>query len=130
MLSWTDNLALGNAEIDADHRAAVELMNRLANADDAAVQALFDEFIQHMRDHFARESAVMTACAFPPQACHEGEHTRVLGLLDDIAAEVAAGRPDAARHFGAEAGPAWFIDHRNTMDFVTVTYARNAATAG
>lgn len=127
MLSWTDNLALGNAEIDADHRAAVELMNRLAGADDAAVPALFDEFIQHMRDHFARESAVMTACAFPPQTCHEGEHARVLSLLDDIAAEVAAGRPDAARHFGAEAGPDWFIDHRNTMDFVTVTYARNAA---
>lgn len=130
MLSWTDNLALGNAEIDADHRAAVDLMNRLSGADDAAVPALFDEFIQHMRDHFARESAVMTACAFPPQACHEGEHARVLALLDHIAAEVAAGHFEAARHFGAEAGPAWFIDHRNTMDFVTVTYARNAAAAG
>jgi hemerythrin len=124
MLTWTDDLALGDDAIDDDHRTAVALMHEIAGADDSRVAGLFEAFVAHMREHFERENALMRASAFPAQHCHFDEHTRVLALLDAIAADVAAGRPEAARRFAADAGPAWFIDHRNTMDLVTVTWAR------
>lgn len=124
MLSWTEDLALGNDDIDCDHRHAVEAMMRIAAADDPALPALFGAFVTHMREHFERENALMRATGFPARACHEGEHVRVLSLLDSIAADIAAGRLESARDFGRHGGPAWFIDHRNTMDFVTVDYAR------
>jgi hemerythrin len=124
MLTWTDDLALGNDDIDRDHRSAVEAMSQLAVAADADVPALFGAFAAHMREHFERENALMRATGFPARACHEGEHERVLGLLDELAAEIAAGGLETARHFARRAGPAWFIDHRNSMDFVTVDYAR------
>lgn len=127
MLTWTDDLALGNDEIDSDHRFAVDAMMRMAAADDAELPDLFDAFVEHMREHFERENALMRQTDFPARACHEGEHVRVLGLLDGIAAEVKAGQTSAARDFARRGGPAWFIDHRNTMDFVTVGYARQAA---
>lgn len=123
-LSWTDKLALGHAAIDDDHRFAVDTMARIATAGDAEVTGLFTDLVAHMYEHFAREEALMRACNFPALDCHVGEHTRVLGLLDGLAARVAAGDLDVARGFAAEAGPAWFLDHRNTMDFVTVNFAR------
>lgn len=126
MLTWTDTLALGNEAIDRDHRDAVEQMQRIAGAEDAAVAGLFATFVEHMHEHFAREEELMRACAFPAYDCHAGEHQRVLGLLDGVTAEVAAGNLDAARSFAADAGPAWFLDHRATMDFVTVSFASNA----
>lgn len=126
-LTWTDNLALGHEAIDEDHRNAVELMHRIATADDAAVDGLFAEFVVHMHEHFAREEAVMRACDFPAFACHAGEHARVLALLDELATAVAAGHPEVARQFAAEGGPAWFLDHRATMDQVTVGFARSHA---
>lgn len=128
-LTWTNDLALGDEAIDDDHRYAVEMMARIATAADAEVTALFADFVTHMYEHFAREEALMRACDFPALHCHAGEHTRVLGLLDGLAVQVAAGNPELARGFAAEAGPAWFLDHRNTMDLVTVGFAHAHAHA-
>jgi len=124
MLTWSEEFILGDDAIDHDHREAVEMMNRIETADDGGVPALFAALVEHMHEHFARENALMLETHFPAHACHAGEHERVLTLLDGIAAEVAAGRLASARDFAAAAGPAWFVDHRNTMDFVTVGWAR------
>jgi hemerythrin len=124
MLTWEDSLALGNPAIDDDHRQAVMMMNRIAMADDAATAQLFSDFVAHMRTHFAREEALMHETGFPAMHCHKDEHARVLGLLDAIARDSAAGDGASARSFCAEAGPSWFIEHRQTMDYVTVAWAR------
>lgn len=123
MLDWTDSLLLGHPDIDRDHRDAVRMMNQIAAAEDGAVAALFAEFVLHMQEHFAYENGLMQTTAFPAQRCHEAEHVRVLGLLDAIAAQVARGDLAAARRFCTDAGPAWFLDHRQTMDHVTVSWA-------
>lgn len=124
MLTWREDYVLGDDAIDHDHREAVEMMNRIETADDADVPALFAALVAHMHEHFARENALMLDTQFPAHACHAGGHDRVLKLLDGIAAEVASGRLEPARGFAGEAGPAWFVEHRNTMDFVTVGWAR------
>lgn len=127
MLTWTDALALGHETIDHDHRECVEMMNKIALADDQALPVEFAALARHLHEHFARENELMRTTDFPARACHEGEHERVLALVNGILDDIAAGRFASARHFASKAGPSWFLDHRSTMDFVTVTYARNVS---
>lgn len=114
-MPWSDSHALGVAEMDATHRAFVELADRLLVADDAAFPALFAELHAHTREHFDNEGKLMKACRFPAIGEHNGEHLRVLGELAHFAASVKAGRLGPARQY-AQHLPGWFATHLATMD--------------
>ncbi|MBK8175301.1 MAG: hemerythrin domain-containing protein [Rhodospirillales bacterium] len=129
-LTWSDSLALGVPVIDEDHRVSVEQMADMAAAADDGLATLFDAFAQHMREHFAREEAIMDACHFPARDCHAGEHQRVLGILTDLKDSIARGETGPIRAFAETTGPNWFVNHRNTMDSVTLDYARAAGWRG
>ena len=116
------------------HREEVELVNRLATlvadgirgqADEAAIAAQLDRWLDHTRDHFARENALMQQYAFPAYPVHSGEHERVLSLLEDLRRtwiESRALRPLALFLF--EEWRAWFDNHVHTMDNVTASFIR------
>ena len=117
------------AFMNEDHREEARLLNaavealdgeRRGGGDRVATLAAFDRFVAHTREHFEREEAAMREAAFPPYPVHKAEHDRV---LTDLAAEVeryrAAGDADRLRHHAAEAVPAWFLSHIDSMDLVT-----------
>lgn len=116
------------------HKEEVELVNRLATlvadgirgqADEAAIAAQLDRWLDHTRDHFARENALMQQYAFPAYPVHSGEHERVLSLLEDLRRtwiESRALRPLALFLF--EEWRAWFDNHVHTMDNVTASFIR------
>lgn len=82
------------------------------------------DFLEHNREHFAREEAAMLASGFPPYPVHRQEHQRALDWLEDLTAGIAAGNADAetvARAVGQDV-PAWFIQHIQTMDWVTANW--------
>ncbi|WP_165873553.1 bacteriohemerythrin [Parasulfuritortus cantonensis] len=113
---------------DHDH-AAEQLADMLAalptyGAAPAALAEACRAFLDHNREHFAREEEAMQATGFPPYPVHKQEHERALAWLADFTAGVAAGSPDADavnRVVGQEI-PAWFIQHIQTMDFVTANW--------
>lgn len=129
-LVWSEALALGLDWLDADHREAVDHIAAMIKSDDAGFAEAFAAFAQHLHEHFAREEAMMARSGFPAMHCHEAEHRRVLDLVADLGAQIAAGEPDAARAFARNGAAAWFVQHRDTMDYVTVNYARQAGVAG
>jgi hemerythrin len=116
------------------HRQEVELVNRLAaevatgiagEADSAEIAALLDQWLEHTRNHFARENELMVQYKFPALPVHSGEHERVLTLLEDLRrtwTESKALRPLALFLF--EEWPAWFDNHVHTMDNVTASFIR------
>lgn len=125
-MPWQDSQALGVAEMDATHRAFVDLADRLLAADDAAFPALFAELHVHTREHFDNEGRLMKACRFPAIGEHNGEHLRVLGELAHFAASVKAGRLVAARQY-AQNLPAWFANHLATMDSALAACLKRSA---
>lgn len=122
VLDWNDALNVGMDFMDADHADAADQINGMAQADLAGRLGLIDHFIHHCQDHFAREEEMMATTGFFALGCHRDEHQRVLAELDGIKTRLQSG--DAQDEYFTKALPAWLINHRGTMDFVTAEFAR------
>lgn len=126
-IQWHDGLNVGIGFMDADHAEAAELINALAATSGQRRQETLTRFIAHCREHFAREEALMDQVGFFAQACHQGEHQRVLAELEQVLDRLGAGEAQDA--YFTQALPQWLLNHRNTMDFVTAEFARAAGRA-
>ena len=114
-MPWSEQYALGVAEMDATHGDFIALVDALQTAGDAEFPALFAQLHEHTRAHFENEGRLMKACRFPAIGEHHNEHLRVLGELAHFSRSLARGRPAPARAY-AQALPDWFASHLATMD--------------
>lgn len=110
------------------HDEEVAMLNRLAElvaqretnpAAQTEIDTLLQDFLAHMRQHFADEEAMMRRIAFPPYPVHKQEHDRVLDELARLAEQ-----PDTREmeRFLLEAVPAWLDQHVATMDMITARF--------
>lgn len=130
-------LQLPVAFMNADHAREVRLLNDLEAA--LAAQARSEGSLAtvlerlsllavHTRDHFLREESAMRETGFPAYAAHKADHDRVLAEMDAEARRFReGGDPARLSRFLFEALPAWFTNHRRTLDAVT---ARHVAERG
>lgn len=123
-MDWSDALKVGHPVIDEDHEHFVKGISAAVAASDAEFPTHFAGLVAHTHAHFAREEALMEATGFFAIGMHKAEHQRVLALVGQVAAQLDSGDLAAARRFVANDLPAWFLDHRNTMDLVTAMFAR------
>ncbi len=124
VLEWHEGLNVGVGFMDDDHAEAAALINELAEASGVARVEALRHFIDHCREHFAREEELMKATGFFALGCHAGEHQRMLAELADILSRIEAGQV-LDDYFRREL-PGWLMIHRNTMDAVTAQFARQA----
>jgi hemerythrin len=78
-LQWDESMALGIAEIDAQHRAIVEHFSRLSEAaQSGAGKELLEELTQFLvayaGEHFATEDLLMVKWLYPKIEEHRAEH--------------------------------------------------------
>ena len=76
---WTNDLSVGHAHIDADHKHLYELVNTLfqamrAGKANAVLGAILDELVDYTGTHFSREEALMQQVHFPGYAEHKSAH--------------------------------------------------------
>ncbi len=122
LIEWTDELAVGVPAIDEAHHEFVDLLNALPDASDAEFRSLFVRLAAHSRDHFAEEERMMELTSFPVIAVHKAEHERVLAELEQVQQQLEQGDFAAARAYVKDQLSAWFVLHRNTMDYVTAAH--------
>ena len=120
IMTWDDEMQLGNATLDETHEEFTDLLNRLACAPEAALLPILDELIEHTQAHFDLEDTWMARLNFPAAGCHIGEHKQVLGVTKQVRERVAAGETEFAYVLAAELA-AWFRIHVTTMDYA-LTY--------
>ena len=90
---------------------------------ESEVDALLEQLLEHTRHHFAEEKRQMQATHFPPYRMHKGEHDRVLTALDEHLALWRQNRDAASlRTFMESVLNDWFVNHVNSMDFVTANF--------
>jgi hemerythrin len=87
-LGWTQALAVGHAEIDAQHqelfRRADRLLEAMAAGERGVIEDLFEFLGTYVVDHFAAEERLMTDSQFPGYNVHKAAHERFVRDLDSL----------------------------------------------
>jgi hemerythrin len=86
---WGEHMSVGVAELDADHERIIAALNELVLAHDRhlgreAIDALFEQLLQVVLRHFAREERAMAECDYDGLAYHASEHRRIRDRLRAI----------------------------------------------
>jgi hemerythrin len=114
-----DDHALAASQLDTMQSALA-----LYGSDRAPLANACREFLQHSREHFAREEAMMQETGFPPFAIHKSEHDRVLAWLEALTQAIEAGSDTSAVSAAVMHDiPDWFVRHIRSMDNATAAWA-------
>lgn len=112
-----DDLEIGIAEIDLQHRQLRVLLERLEHSADMrygyAANAILDELAIQTRIHFAVEESLMRLLSFPHADAHIAEHRRLTEQLEKLRKraqdfEVAKGLSSFIQ--------TWLVNHVNDFD--------------
>ena len=95
LISWSDNLSVGVAKSDKDHKGLIDLINllhseMLAGKSKDALGAVLDRLIVYTKTHFAMEEMLFRTYSYPQAAAHVKEHEaltqKALALQTDLKA--------------------------------------------
>lgn len=122
--------------MNRDHAEFLLLRDKLlgliaAHRPDEHLAGLLDEFLDHTRQHFAAEERLMRETVFPAYRVHANEHERVLGEMANRIDGWHQGHDrEALRDWLDQAVGDWFVNHVNTMDFITAAFIDARQTQG
>lgn len=119
---WTEQLSVGNAIIDADHKELIAMINgaeyMIHKRDSYALSLAFDHIEHWLRVHFSNEEMIAQAVNFPFEK-HKLEHENVLKtfcfMRDVIAGKNGVWNEAAAEHY-SEFLSDWLTDHLTQED--------------
>lgn len=97
LIQWSDELELGNAAIDAQHRKWVGMLNALNEAmlqgrGKAVLGGLLDELIAYTATHFSMEERLMQTHGYPESEKHVMEHRDLDKTIVRLREDFAAGK--------------------------------------
>lgn len=86
---FTDDLKVGHGEIDRQHEALFEIVNRLHDAmrsgqsrqEQGAILAFLGTYTT---EHFAAEEALMEGAQYPGLEAHRAEHRQLLHQFEEL----------------------------------------------
>ena len=117
MEKWTDDLSVGNASIDADHKKLIVMVNGLETMikarDSFALPQALEQLENHLYMHFLNEEKIAQAVNFPFDQ-NKLEHQYVLKEFQHMKGELIAkngiwsdGAAEHYSHFLSD----WITDH-------------------
>ena len=100
-MRWTEKMSVGMAEMDADHKELIRIINQLAaDADEegrqAAVRQSLFGLLRYAEYHFAREEQVMAACQYPGIEDQKAEHRDFVARIGELNRRFDADPEDSA----------------------------------
>lgn len=128
---WSADMRLGIPEIDVAHKAFLQQVEHLEQADDDQFCAAFLAMVARLEFDFREEELLMEEMDFAGLSAHREQHARVLGALHQATGHLMQGNLAVARHAVALLGQ-WFVVHLATLDTVlalTLELAQNERAA-
>ena len=125
LLDWNGQLKLGHAQIDADHKKMVELLNRMHDAaatdkGSKICSRILSDLIAYSRSHFALEEQLMAIERYPQREQHKAEHEALIREVVELRVRLDRGTaaPDAALFEGLKH---WVTEHIQGSDRALVS---------
>jgi hemerythrin len=87
--TWTEDLATGVTDIDAQHKELISKVNALIAAcnegrDRGEIGKYLDFLCEYIAYHFAAEEREMTGRSYPGLAAHETQHEQFKRQVNDL----------------------------------------------
>lgn len=124
-MKWTDDMSIGHAVIDAQHRELIECIGELemATVEHRTLLAVYciTRLKHFFRDHFRAEEAVMRECGFPKLQEHIKEHEAFRAKLLNL--QINSVHLDVTSEIVEFLGN-WLIDHAKNSDREFVPYLK------
>jgi hemerythrin len=100
---WSDELSVGHAGIDTEHRCFIEQLGRLGRVIPFAERwpetlSITEDMVDAVLGHFAHEEAILGHYGFPGLDAHALEHRRLTVEVDLICSRIARSLTYEARH--------------------------------
>lgn len=134
MIEWDGSLLLGVEDMDSDHHDLVVCFNDLSLAnftgeDVAVVSVILQKLVDHTREHFRHEEALMRRYAYPNIDSHKQEHETLLFsvLMFQQRALEADKHPISGRNLMFLAS--WLLNHIMEADKVFARFILQARVA-
>ncbi len=92
-MEWKDEMSVGVAALDDQHRGLIGLINMLDEREQTGdtVSYVISELERYVREHFRDEEAMMAAAGYPELEPHKTEHRRFEDWLGSVKGAYAAG---------------------------------------
>lgn len=121
-LEWTEQLSVGNALIDSEHKNLIGMINSVENALRAGNQIdlkrTFKLLTDCVRVHFANEEKIAQSIEFPVEhhkQLHEYLQRELQYLREELEAKSGLWSEGAVEHFSRMLG-SWIMDHISGED--------------
>jgi hemerythrin-like metal-binding protein len=94
--AWSNDLSVGNAFIDADHRKLVAMVNSFHDAMEQGrgsevVGKVLNNLLTYTLVHFGREETEMQRIKYPKYLAHKMEHDKLIAEVTQLHSAFASG---------------------------------------
>lgn len=118
--AWSESMSVGNAAIDGDHKAFLELVNILHDAKSSDSRELVIESTllilqEYVLGHFLREEKALGKAGYPRLSAHAKKHAQFRARILEISARYGGGARSAVDGL-AELVSDWLRNHILTED--------------
>ena len=120
IMEWTDDLSVGVPEIDRQHKAIINLVNKLHatltdQADKELINKIFSELGWYAGEHFKHEEIFMSETNYPNLKDHKAIHESMLAQVGKVLEQCSNGNiPDIGET--CEFLKKWLLNHIKVED--------------
>lgn len=129
--SWTDDLQIGNSQIDTEHKKLISAINDLMEACNkgkgrAELKNTVEFLLSYTRTHFSNEEVLQKKYKYPDYTNHKKYHQEFINSILEIDKKLAKDGPTIALvgEVNFKLGN-WFIKHIKTEDVKVSAHIKN-----
>jgi hemerythrin len=120
-IEWTPALSTGLADIDADHKKLIDLLNQIFISSYAGVSSemlnnILKELMNYTIYHFDREEKYLGSHDYPLLAEHNMQHEKLKNQLQEIISKVSESNLENLSDETYAFLRGWLIDHIQAHD--------------
>jgi hemerythrin len=121
MIEWTNAISTGVADVDADHKKLIDLLNQIFISSYAGVSSeMLDKILKELMDytiyHFDREEKYLSSSSYPFLSEHHAQHEKLKDQLREIISKVNESNLENLSDETYAFLRGWLVDHIKIHD--------------